>query len=92
MQHGLQYDDKTIQVTLNCIVCAAPARAMVMATKQFSGHYVSDRCEQKGVWFGRVKYPDVEKMVQTLQNELTMKKLKATEMNQCCWMSFHRHL
>ena len=63
LQHGLQYDDKTIQATLNCIVCDAPARAMTMATKQFSGYYVSERCEQKGVWYGRVTYPDVEKMV-----------------------------
>ena len=63
MQHGFQYDDKTIQVTLNCIVCDAPARAMVMATKQYSGYYGCECCEQKGVWCGRVTYPDVVNMV-----------------------------
>ena len=63
MQHGFQYDDKTIQVTLNCIVCDAPARAMVIATKQYSGYYGCERYEQKCVWCGRVTYPDVVNMV-----------------------------
>ena len=37
IQNGLECDERTIQVTVKCIVCDAPARALVKNIKQYSG-------------------------------------------------------
>ena len=50
LQHGIQYEESTIHVALKCIVCDVPARAMIKATKQYSGYYGCDRCTQRGAW------------------------------------------
>jgi len=90
MQDGFQYDDNTIQVTLNCIVCDAEVnRARAMATKPFSGYHGCERCDQKGVWYGRVTYPDEEKMV-TNTSKFVKKKLKAAEVSQVLLDEYHQ--
>lgn len=63
LQHGIQYEESTIHVTLKCIVCDAPARAMIKATKQYSGYYGCDRCTQRGAWYGRLTYQDIDNLV-----------------------------
>ena len=60
LQHGLQCDDKTIQVKLRAIVCDAPAKAMVKAIKQYSGYQGCDKCTQGGLWVGRMTYPETQ--------------------------------
>ena len=50
----------TYSVAVKCIVCDAPAKAMVKATKQYSGYFGCDKCNQKGVWHGRMTFPEVE--------------------------------
>lgn len=59
MNHGLKDGDKVIKVFLRCVVCDAPAKAMVKATKLYSGYHGCDKCNQAGVWVGRMTYPDI---------------------------------
>ena len=59
MEHGIQYGDKCLSVSLRCIVCDAPARALVRGTKLYSGYFGCDKCCQKGRWAGRVIYADI---------------------------------
>ena len=51
---GVQIDTELhLPVKLQCIVCDAPARAMVKGVKLVSGYYGCDKCEQKAP--GRTK-------------------------------------
>jgi hypothetical protein len=59
MKNGLKVDGKVIKVNLSSIVCDAPARAMVKATKLYSGYAGCDKCCQRGTWVGRMTYPEV---------------------------------
>ena len=58
IQHGLQCTDRNVPVKLRAVFCDAPAKAMVKAVKQFSGYYGCDKCAQKGLWIGRITYPE----------------------------------
>lgn len=53
LEHGLQNGDDSIQVTIKCIVCDAPARAMVKNVKLFAGYAECDKCGQREEYFGR---------------------------------------
>ena len=48
MQDGLSDGDRLYEVTVRAIVCDAPARAMVKATKLCSGYSGCDKCNQHG--------------------------------------------
>ena len=58
LEHGLNVEGKVIPVVLRCIVCDAPARALIKGTKLYSGYYGCDKCAQKGEWLGRIIYPE----------------------------------
>ena len=60
LQNKLQDDGRLIEVTLRCIVCDAPARALVKGTKLCSGYFGCDKCAQKGLWLEIVTYPLVK--------------------------------
>ncbi|CAB4005638.1 Hypothetical predicted protein [Paramuricea clavata] len=59
LQHGLQFGGRTLSVTLRCIVCDAPAQALVKGTKLYSGYFGCDKCCQRGKWIGRITYPEI---------------------------------
>jgi hypothetical protein len=56
---GLQVDSRTVKIRIRCIVCDAPARAMVKAVKMYSGYEGCDKCVQLGEWCGRITFPEV---------------------------------
>ncbi len=62
LEKGLQDGDETFQVILRCIVCDAPARAMVKKMKLFAGYSGCDKCCQRGEHFGRITYQEVENL------------------------------
>lgn len=63
LRQGVKDGDRIIKVSLRCIVCDAPAKAFVKGTKLYSGYYGCDKCCQRGVWVGRITYPQVENVV-----------------------------
>lgn len=73
LQHGLcGGDDEKIQVALRCIVCDAPARAMVKMVKLYSGYYGCDKCSQRGQWHQRITYQEVENL--DLRTDLSFRR------------------
>ena len=40
------------------IVCDAPAKSFVKATKLYSGYFGCDKCSQRGKWASRLIYPE----------------------------------
>ena len=58
MENGLQYEEKLYPVSVSCVVCDAPAKAMVKSIKLYSGYYGCDKCAQEGVYLGRITYQE----------------------------------
>ena len=48
IKYGIVVNDKRISVSVKCIVCDAPARALVRGTLQFNGYCGCERCTQHG--------------------------------------------
>ncbi|KAL2103346.1 hypothetical protein ACEWY4_000214 [Coilia grayii] len=78
MQDGLEWMGRSLKVHLECITCHAPAKAMVRCVKLFSGYYGCDKCDQKGVWDGRMLFPEVENL--TLRTNQSFRE---------CWQPEH---
>ncbi|KAI2645785.1 Large tegument protein deneddylase [Labeo rohita] len=67
------------EIKIRCVVCDAPARAMVKKIKQYSGYYGCDKCTQKGTWVaGRMTYPEVDNLTSrsndTFRAEMTRRQ------------------
>ena len=58
LERGLNVGGRVIPVELRCVVCDAPARALIKGTKLYSGYFGCDKCAQKGLWLGRITYPE----------------------------------
>ena len=56
MQEGIAFNGKQLPVSVSCIICDAPARAMVKCSKLYSGYYGCDKCSQRGHFVGRMTY------------------------------------
>lgn len=49
LSDGIQYQNRSINISLECISCDTPARAYVKCIKGHSGYFGCDRCNQKGL-------------------------------------------
>lgn len=80
MRDGLEWAGRTLKVEMRCITCDAPAKAMVRCVKLYSGYYGCDKCTQKGIWAGRMLYPEVDDL--TLRTDQSFRE---------CWQPEHHH-
>lgn len=62
LTNGIEFKDKTIAVTLRCVVYNAPAKAMVKKIQHHSGRSGSDKCATQGIWIGRMTFQDVDNL------------------------------
>jgi hypothetical protein len=60
MANGMVVNGIKLLVLLNCVICDAPAKAMVKGTVQFNGRYGCDKCEQKGTFTSRMLFLDFD--------------------------------
>lgn len=61
--NGININEEHFEVKLLCVICDAPAKALVKCVKQFSGYFGCDKCEQRGRYIGRMTYPFTENLV-----------------------------
>lgn len=78
LQDGLEWAGRSLKVHLSCIICDAPAKAMVRCVKLHSGYYGCDKCNQRGIWDGRMLFPETEDL--TLRTDQSFRE---------CWQSEH---
>jgi hypothetical protein len=58
LANGIIFSNTFLKVELESILCDAPAKAFVKCIKLYSGYYGCDSCSQKGVYNGRMTYPE----------------------------------
>lgn len=54
-----------IQFNISCVICDTPARAFVKQVKGHSGYYGCDKCTQKGIWKGKMTFPETNANLRT---------------------------
>ena len=54
LESVLEVDGRVMGVKVRCVVCDAPACALVKDIKNHNAYYGCERCQQKGVWAGKV--------------------------------------
>lgn len=54
-----------VNVLISCVICDAPARSFVKQVKGHSGYYGCDKCCQKGVWMGKMTFPETGAALRT---------------------------
>lgn len=52
-------------VAISCVICDTPARAFVKQVKGHSGYFGCDKCVQRGVWEGKMTFPDINAELRT---------------------------
>ncbi|KAG1693759.1 hypothetical protein GQR58_006991 [Nymphon striatum] len=57
--------DHSIRVEISCVICDTPARAFVKQTKGHSGYSGCDKCSQRGLWKGKMTFPDTNAALRT---------------------------
>lgn len=58
--HGIIYEDKVYNVSVDGFVCDAPARAFLKCVKTHNAYSACERCTVRGSWDGRVVYNSQE--------------------------------
>ena len=59
-EEGMLWQDGRIQVKVSCVICDAPAKAYLKQIKGHSGYFGCDKCVQKGVWVGKMTFPQTD--------------------------------
>ena len=62
IKNGIEFQGKNISVHLRCVVCDAPAKAMVKRIQYHTGRSGCDKCATKGVWIGRMTFQEIENL------------------------------
>jgi hypothetical protein len=68
MQSGLEFNGVLMEVEVHSFICDSRAKSLVKATVQHNGYFGCDRCEQKGVYDGRMTYPETVSVLRTNQS------------------------
>ena len=77
LRDGFYVQENHYNVTLKCIVCDAPARALVKAIKQYSGYYGCERCDQKGIWIRKMSFQETDNL--TLRTDASFRNQTQAE-------------
>ena len=59
-EEGMLWQEGSIQVKVSCVICDAPAKAYIKQIKGHSGYFGCDKCVQKGVWVGKMTFPQTD--------------------------------
>ncbi|KAL1007160.1 hypothetical protein UPYG_G00082840, partial [Umbra pygmaea] len=90
LSNGIDFRGQTIAVDLRCIICDAPAKAMVKKVKHHTGYNGCDKCTQRGVWLGRMTFPDVEDLTLVTDESYRRTMEKNHEESGACQLNFKR--
>ena len=52
--------DQLIVVEISCVVCDTPAKSYVKKVKGHTGYFGCDKCCQRGVWKGKMTFPETD--------------------------------
>ena len=64
-ESGYEYNGNSIKFDISAFVCDAPARSFLKNVKQHSGYSSCERCTQRGVWEGKITFPDCNATLRT---------------------------
>ena len=64
------------KIKISALVCDTPARAYIKCIKGHSAYHGCDKCEQRGVYAGRVTFPETAAALRTDSSFLEMKDQK----------------
>jgi hypothetical protein len=67
-EEGLVINNHHVRVLVKGYICDAPARALVKCVHPYNAKFGCDRCQQEGVWRGRMVYPELESPLRTDSN------------------------
>ena len=65
MESGIVVGSKCYKFSISAFICDAPGRAFVKGCKGHCSYYECERCIQKGVYVGRVTFPDLHAELRT---------------------------
>lgn len=57
-RNGIEFSGKQLNVTIDSIICDAPARAFIKSVKSYSGYHGCDKCTQRGRWLVKITFPE----------------------------------
>jgi len=58
-QPGMLLDESVVSCRLSCLICDAPARSFIKCVKGHTAYSGCERCTVRGVWSGRMTFPDI---------------------------------
>ncbi|XP_029164194.1 uncharacterized protein LOC114935506 isoform X2 [Nylanderia fulva] len=68
MQNGFNWKDNRIKFFIDNFICDAPARAYISCTKAHTGYYGCPKCETKGIYRGKVVFPEMNAPLRTAES------------------------